>query len=170
MGNLSTEDLDQTSVNAQTTMTESAEPASDHRATATKQHIRGSSLLLAGRMLSLGLNLGVQVLLIRYLAKTDYGAFAYAIALVSMGTSITVLGLDKAFSRFVPMYHEREEFDKVFGAIAMSVGSVLGLGLAVVLVAYGFQSLLVRPLIDDSRAAAILLVLIALVPQQSLEC
>jgi O-antigen/teichoic acid export membrane protein len=121
-------------------------------------------------MLSLGLNLAVQVLLIRYLAKTDYGAFAYAIALVSMGTSITVLGLDKAFSRFVPMYHEREEFDKVFGAIAMSAGSVLGLGLAVVLVAYGFQSLLVRPLIDDPRAAAILLVLIALVPLHSLDC
>ena len=87
MGNLSTKDPDRTSVNVPTTITQSVEPASDHRATATKQHIRGSSLLLAGRILSLGLNLGVQVLLIRYLAKTDYGAFAYAIALVSMGAS-----------------------------------------------------------------------------------
>src|ERR687891_388910 len=60
---------------------------------ATRKQIRGSSLLLVGRVLSLGVNFGVQVLIVRYLTKADYGAFAYALSLVALGSSIASLGL-----------------------------------------------------------------------------
>jgi len=49
--------------------------------------IRGSSLLFCGRLIGLALNLAVQVLAVRYLSKRDYGAFAYALAVVAMGGS-----------------------------------------------------------------------------------
>lgn len=36
---------------------------------ATRKHIRGSTLLLIGRLIMLGINFGTQVLTVRYLAK-----------------------------------------------------------------------------------------------------
>ena len=68
----------------------SASPSADAIAVApddaaTRNQIRGSSLLLVGRMASLGVNFAVQIIVIRYLSKSDYGAFAYALSLVSLG-------------------------------------------------------------------------------------
>jgi hypothetical protein len=50
---------------------------------AVNRQIRGSSLLLIGRTLSMAVNFAVQVLIVRYLSKTDYGAFAYALSIVA---------------------------------------------------------------------------------------
>src|SRR5438445_8609821 len=50
-----------------------------------RRHVRGSSLLLAGRALQLASNLAVQLLIVRYLSKTGYGEFAYALAIVTLG-------------------------------------------------------------------------------------
>jgi hypothetical protein len=63
----------------------------------TKAHIRGSSLLLFGRLLALAINLAIQVVIVRYLSKSDYGAFAYALSVIAMGSSIAVFGLDKLY-------------------------------------------------------------------------
>ena len=53
---------------------------------ATSRQIRGSSLMLVGRAISMGLNFLVQVLIVRYFAnaKADYGAFAYALSIVAL--------------------------------------------------------------------------------------
>ena len=77
------------------------------RSKSTKKHIRASGLLLAGRILSLSLNLIVQVLTVRYLTKNDYGSFAYALSIVAFATQISGLGFYNALPRFVPIYHER---------------------------------------------------------------
>src|SRR4051794_14892924 len=46
-----------------------------------KRHVRGSSLLLIGRGLTLLITTATQVVIVRYLSKADYGAFAYALVL-----------------------------------------------------------------------------------------
>ncbi len=43
-----------------------------------RKQIRGSSLLVAGRVLSMAVGFGAQVATVRYLSKGDFGAFAYA--------------------------------------------------------------------------------------------
>ena len=43
------------------------------------------------------------MLIVRYLSKSDFGAFAYALAVASMGSSMVLFGLDKAIARFVPI-------------------------------------------------------------------
>src|SRR5687768_863741 len=73
----------------------------------TRKYMRGSTLLLGGRAISIVLNLAVQVLTVRYLAKSDYGAFAYALGAASIGSRAILLGLDKGVTRFLPIYHER---------------------------------------------------------------
>jgi O-antigen/teichoic acid export membrane protein len=136
---------------------------------ASRKYIRGSSLLLGGRFISLGLNLLVQVLVVRYLSKSDYGAFAYGLGVASIGSSAVLLGLDKSLARFVPIYNERGEPRKAFGAIALAVGLVASLGVSLVAVCYGLRGLLGASVVADPLALSLLLVLIALAPVDALD-
>jgi O-antigen/teichoic acid export membrane protein len=135
----------------------------------TRKYIRGSSLLLGGRFVSLGINLAVQVLIVRYLAKSDYGAFAYGVGAASIGSSAVLLGLDKAVARFVPIYQERGEPRKAFGAIALAVAVVVAVGLSLVALCYGLSGLLAERVVGDPLALSLLLILIALAPVDALD-
>jgi O-antigen/teichoic acid export membrane protein len=147
----------------------STEVALRARRSATKRQIRGSSLLLIGQFLSKGVNFAIQVLIVRYLAKSDYGAFAYALSIVSVGQTITLFGLDRAITRFVPIYHEQHDYNKMFGTIFMVLATVISLGIALVLVFYGLQDLITTYFISDQLAFSLLLILIFLSPVNALD-
>jgi O-antigen/teichoic acid export membrane protein len=136
---------------------------------ATRSFVRGSSLLLAGRALSLGLNFGAQVLIVRYLSKSDYGAFAYALSVASAAAVIVLLGLHKAVPRFLPIYRERADTRRMFGAIALAAVTVVGLGISVILLLHGLQSVLLGRAVNDPRSLALLLTLIVLTPVEALD-
>lgn len=137
---------------------------------ATRRQIRGSSLLLAGRLLSKGVNFVVQVMIVRYLSKTDYGAFALALSFVSLSTSVATFGLDRAITRFVPIYQERKEYAKLFGTIIMVFSTILSLGLATALLFHGFQGFVTQSFLDgDQQARMLLLLLIFLAPVSAID-
>jgi O-antigen/teichoic acid export membrane protein len=136
---------------------------------ATKKHLRGSTLLLTGRIIAMAANFIVQVLIVRYLSKSDYGAFAYAFSLISLGSSLAVLGFDKTVTRFVPAYQERGEYHKLFGTIIMMVSTVFSLGLFIVLLVFGLKGWIAESLVSDPLAVQLLLVLIFLIPIQALD-
>jgi O-antigen/teichoic acid export membrane protein len=131
---------------------------------ADRRYLRGSSLLLAGRLISVLLNLAVQVLTVRYLAKNDYGAFAYALAVVSMGSSAIHLGMDKAIPRLVPIYFERKDYARTFGSIALATGTIWGLGISLVVLLFGFRGVVGGTVVTDPQSLALLLILITLSP------
>ncbi|MFL5713038.1 MAG: flippase [Chloroflexota bacterium] len=135
---------------------------------ANRKQIRGSSLLLVGRVIGLGLDFATQVLIVRYLSKTEYGAFALALSIVAIGTTICLLGLERTVGRFAPIYHEKGDYGRMWGTLAVVVGTVIGMGLAVVLGAYAFQGLL-GGFVDNARALTILLLMIVLAPIQALD-
>lgn len=135
---------------------------------ATRRQIRGSSLLLFGQFLSKGINFAVQVLIVRYLTKADYGAFAYALSIVALGESLATFGLDRAITRFVPIYHEQRNYNKMFGTILMVLGSMLSIGLAMIVLLFSFQSL-VQSWLNDKLALQLLLILVFLSPIQALD-
>ena len=136
---------------------------------ATRKQIRGSSLLLVGRFVSLGINFLVQVLIVRYLSKADYGAFAYALSLVSFASSLATFGLDRSVTRFVPIYDEQGEYRKLFGTLVLAVGTVATLGLLTLVLVYSLQGVLSGSLVGDERAISILLILIVLAPLSALD-
>jgi O-antigen/teichoic acid export membrane protein len=136
---------------------------------ATKKHLRGSTLLLSGRVIAMVANFIVQVLIVRYLSKSDYGAFAYALSLISLGSSLTVFGFDKTVTRFIPVYQEKGEYHKMFGSILMMVSSVFSLGFFLVLLVFGLRGWIAGSLVSDPLAVQILLVLIFLTPIQALD-
>lgn len=135
----------------------------------TRKHIRGSSILLAGRFIGLGLNFLVNVLMVRYLTKADYGAFTFALLVASMGASLSLWSMDKAVSRFLPIYDENGEIPTLRGAILLSVLSIVGIGLALILSIFGLQGLIGERLIDDPLAVSLLLIVIFISPLDALD-
>src|SRR3990172_5676719 len=114
----------------------------------TKKHLPGFTLLLVGRGIALATNFAVQILTVRLLSKSDYGAFAYALQLASLGASISVFGLDKTITRFVPIYQEKEDYNKLFGTIFMMVGTILSLGFFLAMLVLGLREWLAQSFIS----------------------
>lgn len=132
---------------------------------ATKGHLRGSAVMLAGRMIALVLNLVTQVVIVRALTKGDFGSFAYALSLLTLASTFARLGMDRAMARFVPIYYERGDLPRAAGVIRFIFASTLICG---ALMAGGLL-LLSRLVLDDSVSASLLLVLCMLAPIEAWE-
>jgi O-antigen/teichoic acid export membrane protein len=134
-----------------------------------RKPIRGSALLLLGRISSLGTNLIIQVLVVRYLSKRDYGAWAYAMSVVLFLQSVAAMGLDKAITRFLSIYHEQKEYDKLFGTALLMLGAILCLSALIIGVFLGWPSLVVRLINDKQQPLELLLITVFLVPVESVD-
>jgi O-antigen/teichoic acid export membrane protein len=141
-------------------------PSGDAGADAARQ-IRGSSLLTVGRGISLVVNFIAQVLIVRHLSQEGFGAFAYAVSLVAVGESLVTLGLDRAITRFVPIYEERGQYDRLFGTIVLAAVVVICLGAALIVSIIGLQGWLAASVIGDPELVSVLVILIALAPIQA---
>ena len=138
----------------------SASPAGRSAATAS---LRGSSLLLAGRMMALGVDFAAHVLVVRYLAKAEFGAYSYALAVSNLLATAVLLGLPETLARYVPIYRERGEIGKAGGAVVVAGAIVAGAGAVCVAVVLALPGLTASAL-DSERTAALLAVLVLLVP------
>ena len=125
------------------------------------RHIRGSSILLTGKLISVGF---AQVLLVRYLSKADFGAWGYALAVVTFFEQISTLGLSRSQTRFIPIYHEKGEFEKVFGTIALIVISITATSVLIVSAIFLAPDLIASLVGGDAQPITLLFVMIFLVP------
>jgi O-antigen/teichoic acid export membrane protein len=146
-----------------------AAEAATERKRAVHSQIRGSGLLLLGRVLAKWLNLAVQVLVVRLLSQADFGALAYALSIVALLQNVSTLGLHQTITRFVPMYQEERRYDKLFGTLLLALGVVASIGLVLVAAVYAGRGLLDGLLIEDNRTLALLLVLVFLAPLQAID-
>ena len=148
---------------------DAVEPTATAAPTSARSQIRGSSLLLVGRAVAMAVNFLVQVLTVRYLTKTDYGAFAYALAIVDLGQMVATFGMDRTITRFLSIDDEHGRYDRLFGTLVFSLGIILSLGLAVVLLVIGLQALAPSGLVGDENGAILLMILILLAPIQAFD-
>ena len=134
-----------------------------------RRQIRGSVLLLLGKLLSIGLNFASQILLVRYLSVRDYGAFAYALSILMFCEAFSSLGLRSAIPRFVPIFHEKRDQARLLGTLLIVVGGIT-VGSVVVILTVFFGGWPVESILaTDTQALALLGVLIFLVPVQALD-
>lgn len=131
--------------------------------------IRGSSALLLGRLIALGLNLLVQVLLARHLSEGDFGTFAYALSLVVVAETVATLGLSRGVGKFLAAYDEQGDGPRVLGTLVLTLGLVAALGLCVVLLTLGARGWLAGSVLGRPTAAPLLAWLIVLAPLQALD-
>ena len=134
-----------------------------------RTHLRGSSLLLVGRVMSMGIGFGAQVVIVHYLSKGDFGAFAYGLSVATLATTVVTFGLDRALTRFVPIFEEQRDPAKVAGSITLVVGTVLALGITVVLLVHALRGVFEGGLIADRLAVSLTLILILLAPLQAFD-
>ena len=144
------------------------ESASGEEPLARDQHLRGSALLLVGRAVNIGLDLTAQVMIVRYLSTSDYGAFAYALSVVAFVSSFATLGLDKTVGRFIPMYDEQRDYDRLFGMWLLVSAIVVAAGVLLLVLVHGLQFILAGTLVSDPVALTLLLVLILTTPINAL--
>lgn len=134
-----------------------------------RAHVRGSSLLVGGRGLSLTMNLLVQIMTVRYLAKHDYGAFAYAMTMVEVASVLTVLAFDKALARYAAIYHEQENYPRLFGALVLAFCTICLTGLLVVGLVVTNRAMLVDLLHSEPFPIRLLALMIVLAPVNALD-
>jgi O-antigen/teichoic acid export membrane protein len=132
----------------------------------TREQVRGSSLLLGGRILSLGLNVATQIYIVRALSTTDYGALAYGLAVVAFLRLFATLGLNEGVSRFVPVYREKTEYGKLFGTICLASSTVI---LAATVMAFAALALCSRYLVKEKLSLSLLAILLLLVPFEAVD-
>lgn len=142
------------------------EPPSSARSE-TAESIRGSSLLLVGRVVAIGINFVIQVLVVRVLSKGDYGAFAYGLSIVSFARTAVSLGHNRAVTRFLSIYEEEDDRDRLFGTLLMEVVLILGLGALLTIAVVALQG----PISSSAgtQSAEILAVMILLAPIEALD-
>lgn len=128
---------------------------------AARLHIRGSSLLLVGQCLSLSINFAAQVLVVRYFSMGDYGALAFGLGIASLFQIVAVLGLNEAIARFVPIYHQNREYEKLLGTILLATGVVTFSAVLIILAVHGPLS---SYLTHEKLAIRLLSIVIFLVP------
>jgi O-antigen/teichoic acid export membrane protein/glycosyltransferase involved in cell wall biosynthesis len=135
----------------------------------SSEPIRGSSLLIVGRLLSLGVMCAVQVLIVRHLSRVDYGAWTLALSVVTLLQGVAALGLDRSISRFVAIYREEGDQARLRGVILLlvTVVAVSGTGLAAVLSAFPSELAWFTRL--DPEVVALLGIVIFLVPLEALD-
>jgi O-antigen/teichoic acid export membrane protein len=133
-----------------------------------RQGIRGSALLLVGRLISVAANFAFQVLIVRYLSVTDYGAFAYALAMITLAQTVVTLGLDRSIPRFVAIYDEQGARDRMFGTIVFATGSMVVLGTVLVAGAWLLEPNL-GAIVEEPATRHILVIMLALAPIQALD-
>ena len=135
-----------------------------------RKQIRGSSLLLAGRVFAIGINFLTQVLIVRYLSQTDYGAFAYALAIVAFFQHGSSLGLDIGIPRFVPIFHETKDYPRLLGTVALGLVTAT-LASVVIVFTTLLSPALISKLVGDGHNATMLLlmVMIFVVPMEALD-
>jgi O-antigen/teichoic acid export membrane protein len=132
-------------------------------------HVRGSSLMLAGRLAALVVAFLTQILVVRHLTTSDYGAFAYAVSVVLLLQSVLPLGMDRSDTRFLALYDERNDRGRLLGVIVLEAGAVLLLGGVAIALAVALRSSLEHTLTADAREFDVLLALMVLAPLQALD-
>ena len=97
-----------------------------------------------------------------------YGSFAYGLAVVAFWDGLSSFGLQKAITRFVPIYHERGDHAKVRGAILLvlvAIAFTSALAIGTVFLAPG----LISRMVSEKGPLDLLMILIFVVPVEAID-
>jgi O-antigen/teichoic acid export membrane protein len=150
--------------------TGNATPAPPSAAAVSRKQIRGSSLFLVGRGLGAGLKFASELIVVRYLATNDYGAWTYALAAVAFLRGMSTVGLNRAIARYLPMHLERGEIDKFYGVLAVVTGLLAVTGAVVIGAFFAFpRSIAGLAGVVAEQPIELLFILIFLVPVETID-
>jgi O-antigen/teichoic acid export membrane protein len=131
--------------------------------------VRGSSLLLGARILAQGAEFGLQLFFVHFLAKSDYGALAYAFSILFLLRAVAVFEQPVTLARFLPLYREQRRFARLLGSVILGVALVAALGVLIALALDASLIFLQFKPTDDRQALIVLAILVLAVPIEALD-
>jgi O-antigen/teichoic acid export membrane protein len=132
-------------------------------------HVRGSTLLLVGRVVSIAINIVSQALIARHLTQSDFGAFALAFSIATVGQVFITLGLHRGATQFFSRYEEAGDHRRLVGTILLNIAVIVALGALLVVGVALVQGVLTSSGTLDPTATGVLLILVALAPIDALD-
>lgn len=134
-----------------------------------KTPFRGSSLLLAGRFVAIGLNLLAHVALVRLLSENEYGSLSFALALMGLVANANLLGLGRAMSRFGPLYDTPEDRPRALGSLFVALGAITLGGLLLLALGHAFDGRWQPHVTSGALSAQLVTMLLVLVPLTAID-
>ena len=134
-----------------------------------RAHVRGSVLLVVGRVLALFIGMATTVILVRALSKEEYGAFEYALTLAGAGRILLSLGQGRLLSRFMAGYEEAGDYARMFGAMFLAVGTICVTSVPIIAALFLFSDELLGSVVDSDSAVRLVLVLLFVAPMEALD-
>ena len=113
-----------------------------------RDQVRGSSLLVLGRVLALVIGVATQVILVRTLTKPEFGTFEYALTLATSARILLSLGQGRLLSRFMATYDEQGDYPRMFGTMILAVGTIVVTSVPLVVALYAFPDSLIGSAVD----------------------
>jgi O-antigen/teichoic acid export membrane protein len=157
-------------ISARTEAAPGAAPQTPTAAAVSRKQIRGSGLFLVGRGLGAGLKFASELIVVRYLATNEYGAWTYALAAVAFLRGMSTMGLNRAIARYLPLHLERGEIGKFYGVLAVVTGLLAIAGTLVIAAFFAFpRSIAGLAGVVAEQPLELLFVLIFLVPVETID-
>jgi O-antigen/teichoic acid export membrane protein len=139
-------------------------------AAVSRKQIRGSSLFLLGRGLGAGLKFASELIVVRYLATNEYGAWTYALAAVAFLRGMSTMGLNRAIARYLPLHLERGEIEKFYGVLGVVIGLLAIAGTVMIAAFFAFpHSIAGLAGVASEQPVELLFILIFLVPVETID-
>jgi O-antigen/teichoic acid export membrane protein len=135
----------------------------------SRLHVRGSALLVLGRVLALFIGMATTVILVRALSKEEFGAFEYALTLAGAGRILLSLGQGRLLSRFMAGYEETGDYPRMFGAMFLAVGTIVVTSVPMIVVLYVWSEELLGSAVQGGTAVRLVLVLVFVAPLEALD-
>ena len=106
---------------------------------------------------------------LRYLSKSEFGAFGFALSAVALLQTFATLEMSNVVARFLPLYREQRDHGRLFGSIVLAISVVSASGvLCALAVAAAITMFGIRP-IADQQALQLLALLALLIPFQAID-
>lgn len=114
------------------TASESPKLAPDAKSPTFDQHVltaaKGGGIITIGRLYAYANRFVITLLLARLLGAEQYGVYSLALSVAAITSTVSMLGLDDAVMRYVAIYSSRRDESGLWGALQVSLGTSLILG------------------------------------------
>jgi O-antigen/teichoic acid export membrane protein len=127
--------------------------------------LRGSLLMFVGRIMASAVGLVTQVMIVWGIGKPQFGVFAAAMATAALIQSMLPLGLDRADTRFLTLYHEEGDVGRVLGVVGTELSVTVGTGVLALAGMIGYLTLTGG--MDES--GLVVMVLLVTAPLQAMD-
>lgn len=134
-----------------------------------RSHVRGSSLLVVGRVLTIIMTTATSVVLVRALSKEEFAGFAYALALASAGRTVLSLGQGKLLSQFMAKYQDQGDHDRMFGAMFLAFGTIIATSVVLLGGMLLFPDVLIGSAVESTTTERVVLILVILAPLEAFD-